>query len=133
MVWAALNHANRILRILTKYEDAGVDYIIRDPEKFRNRKVVIAGGGDSALDWAIFLADVASEITLVHRRKAFRGALDSVEKVENLAEKGRLNLITEANVTALEGDTVFTKCNGNYKRLEKVRKYKQTISCRSLD
>jgi thioredoxin reductase (NADPH) len=45
--------------------------------------VVIAGGGDSALDWSIFLTDVASEVTLIHRRNEFRGALDSVEKYKN--------------------------------------------------
>jgi len=63
------------------FEDKGVAYIIRDPEVYRDKRVVIAGGGDSALDWTIFLADVASEVTLVHRRNEFRGALDSVEHV----------------------------------------------------
>jgi thioredoxin reductase (NADPH) len=47
------------------------------------KRVVIAGGGDSALDWSIFLTDVASEVTLIHRRNEFRGALDSVEKYKN--------------------------------------------------
>src|SRR5690606_5985093 len=64
-----------------QFEDKGVHYFIKQPEQFRNKKVVIAGGGDSALDWSIFLADVASEVTLIHRRNEFRGALDSVEKV----------------------------------------------------
>jgi len=54
------------------------------PEVYRNKKVIIAGGGDSALDWSIFLADIASEVTLIHRRNEFRGALDSVEKVRDL-------------------------------------------------
>ena len=89
---------------LTKFEDKGVAYIIRDPEKYRDKKVLIAGGGDSALDWSIFLADVASEVTLVHRRNEFRGALDSVEKVQELKNLGKINLITPAEVTALEGD-----------------------------
>jgi len=66
---------------IASYEDNGVEYIIRDPEFYRNKRVVISGGGDSALDWSIFLADVASEVSLVHRRNDFRGALDSVEKV----------------------------------------------------
>lgn len=94
---------------LEKYEDKGVDYIIKDPEKFRDKKVVIAGGGDSALDWSIFLADVASKVTLVHRRKSFRGALDSVEKVENLDKSGKLNLITEAQISALDGGDELNK------------------------
>lgn len=89
---------------LSKFEDKGVSYIIRDPEKYRDKKVLIAGGGDSALDWSIFLADVASEVTLVHRRNEFRGALDSVEKVQELKNLGKINLITPAEVTALAGD-----------------------------
>ncbi len=91
------------LEHLERFEDHGVDYIIKDPEKFRGKRVVIAGGGDSALDWTNFLADVASEVTLVHRRKAFRGALDSVEKVENLDNEGKIRLITEAQITQLRG------------------------------
>jgi thioredoxin reductase (NADPH) len=92
------------LENLAKFEDNGVTYIIRDPEVFRNKKVLIAGGGDSALDWAIFLADIAREVTLVHRRNEFRGALDSVEKVQELKNKNRINLITPAEVVALIGE-----------------------------
>lgn len=92
-----------LLRDLKKYEDNGVAYIIKDPEVYRDKKVVIAGGGDSALDWSIFLADVASEVTLVHRRNEFRGALDSVEKVQQLKNQGRINLLTPAEVTELRG------------------------------
>lgn len=89
---------------IEEFEDKGVDYIIKDPEKFRNKRVVIGGGGDSALDWTNFLANVASEVTLVHRRTSFRGALDSVEKVENLDAEGKIRLIKEANVSHLTGD-----------------------------
>ena len=74
---------------IVDFEDKGVAYMVKDPEVYRNKKVVIAGGGDSALDWAIFLADVASEVSLVHRRKEFRGALDSVEKASALAKNGK--------------------------------------------
>ena len=88
---------------IADYEDRGVDYIIRDPEVYRGKRIVIAGGGDSALDWTIFLADVAAEVTLVHRRTSFRGALDSVEKVHALAEAGRIRLVTNAQVTGLAG------------------------------
>ena len=89
---------------IEKYEDEGVAYVIRDPEVYRDRKVLLAGGGDSALDWTIFLADVAAEVTLVHRRDSFRGALDSVEKVQQLAESGRVNLITNAQAVGIVGD-----------------------------
>ena len=91
------------LENLEAYENKGVNYIIKDPEYYRNKKVVIAGGGDSALDWTIFLENVASSVTLVHRRNEFRGALDSVDKVQDLKNEGRINLITPAEVTALEG------------------------------
>lgn len=88
---------------IQNYEDNGVAYMIKDPEVYRDKKVVLAGGGDSALDWTIFLADVASEVTLVHRRNEFRGALDSVEKVQELKNEGRIKLITPAEVTELHG------------------------------
>ncbi|NKI30501.1 NAD(P)/FAD-dependent oxidoreductase [Croceivirga thetidis] len=91
------------LENLSKFEDKGVSYIIKDPEVYRNKKVVLAGGGDSALDWAIFLADVAAEVSLVHRRNEFRGALDSVEKARELAQLGKIKLYTKAEVKELHG------------------------------
>lgn len=89
---------------ISDYEDRGVEYIIRDPELYRGKRIVVAGGGDSALDWTIFLADVASEIVMIHRRKEFRGAPDSVEKVRDLVASGRVQLITDAQVVGLAGD-----------------------------
>jgi len=86
------------------YEDNGVEYLIKDPEKYRNKKVIIAGGGDSALDWSIFLAGINADVTLVHRRNEFRGALDSVEKVRDLKNQNKINLITPAEITKLQGD-----------------------------
>ncbi|MEM6864505.1 MAG: NAD(P)/FAD-dependent oxidoreductase, partial [Bacteroidota bacterium] len=86
------------LENLTQFEDNGVSYMIKDPEVYRNKKVVIAGGGDSALDWSIFLSDVAEEVYLVHRRNEFRGALDSVEKASELAKKGKIKLHTPSEV-----------------------------------
>ena len=93
---------------IADFEDAGVEYIIRDPEVYRDKKVVIAGGGDSALDWAIFLTDVASEVSLVHRRNEFRGALDSVDKVQELKNAGKITMITPAEVTGILGDEKVT-------------------------
>ena len=89
---------------ITNFEDKGVEYIVRDPEFYRNKRIVISGGGDSALDWSIFLADVASDLTLIHRRSEFRGALDSVEKVMHLRESGRIKVITQAEVIGLQGN-----------------------------
>ncbi|MEO8773795.1 MAG: NAD(P)/FAD-dependent oxidoreductase [Gelidibacter sp.] len=93
-----------LIENITYYEDLGVDYFIKDPEVYRNKKVIISGGGDSALDWSIVLADIASEVTLVHRRNEFRGALDSVEKVQELKLLGKINLVTPAEVTSLHGN-----------------------------
>ena len=89
---------------ISDFEDKGVEYIIRDPEYYRDRKVVIAGGGDSALDWSIYLADIASELTLIHRRNEFRGALDSVEKVMHLKEAGKIKVVTQSEVVGLNGN-----------------------------
>ncbi|MEK9565754.1 MAG: NAD(P)/FAD-dependent oxidoreductase [Flavobacteriaceae bacterium] len=91
------------LENLEFFETKGVNYIIKDPEYYRNKKIVIAGGGDSALDWTIFLEPIASSVTLVHRRNEFRGALDSVDKVQELKNADRIHLITPAEVTALKG------------------------------
>jgi thioredoxin reductase (NADPH) len=89
---------------LAHFEDNGVEYMVKDPEKFRDKSLVLAGGGDSALDWTIELSNIAKEITLVHRRESFRGALDSVEKVMELAESGKVNLMTKAQVVSLHGN-----------------------------
>ena len=95
------------LENLEKFEDNGIEYIIKDPEIYRDKKVVIAGGGDSALDWSIFLANINAEVTLVHRRNEFRGALDSVEKVIELKKQNKINIITPAEIVKLNGDKVL--------------------------
>ena len=93
---------------LADFEDKGVEYIIKEPELYRDKKVVISGGGDSALDWAIFLSNIASEVTLIHRRNEFRGALDSVEKVQELKNLGKIRLITPAEVRGVLGTDKVT-------------------------
>ena len=90
---------------LEEYEDCGVDYIVKDPEKYRNKRIVVAGGGDSALDWTIFLASVAEEVCMVHRRTEFRGHPDSVQKVMDLAAAGKIKLLTNSEVIGLKGNT----------------------------
>jgi thioredoxin reductase (NADPH) len=91
------------LEELEYYEGKGVSYMIKNPEDYTDKEIVIAGGGDSALDWTIYLERIARSVTLVHRRIEFRGALDSVAQVQELKNKGRINLITPAEVTALHG------------------------------
>ncbi|WP_031526961.1 NAD(P)/FAD-dependent oxidoreductase [Dyadobacter crusticola] len=107
-----------VINGLEQFEGKGISYFVKNPETFRNRKVVLSGGGDSALDWAIFLAPIASELTLVHRGETFRGAPDSAEKVVEMAHQGQLRLLLEAQITEVAGNghlqslTVSTKQNG---------------------
>lgn len=90
---------------LEKFENGkGVSYMVLDPETYRDKDVVLAGGGDSALDWTIFLADVAKSLTLIHRSEAFRGAPDSVNKVMQLAADNKIDLILNSNITKIDGD-----------------------------
>ncbi len=90
---------------LDLYEDKGVEYFIKDPNFYKGKRVVISGGGDSALDWTIFLAEgVAAEVAMVHRRSSFRGHLDSVQKVMDMAAAGKIKLYTDAEIMSLEGD-----------------------------
>ena len=93
---------------LEKFENGkGVSYMVLDPESYRDKKIVIAGGGDSALDWTIFLTDVAKEVTLVHRSESFRGAPDSVNKAQKLAEEGKIKLLLNSNLTEVDGDVIL--------------------------
>ena len=88
---------------IERFEDKGVAYLIKEPEQYLGKRVVIAGGGDSALDWSIFLANIASEVHLVHRRNEFRGALDSVEKVIELKKAGKIKVYTPSEVNEIKG------------------------------
>ena len=92
------------LENLEKYEDNGVQYGVLDPEKFRNKSVIISGGGDSALDWTIVLSEIAKKVTLIHRRNQFRGAVDSVNKIQKLKDKGILEILTPAVINKLHLD-----------------------------
>ncbi|MEW6772828.1 MAG: NAD(P)/FAD-dependent oxidoreductase [Bacteroidota bacterium] len=90
---------------ITDFENGkGIEYIIPNPEVYRNKRVVIAGGGDSALDWTIYLSDIVKELTLVHRSENFRGAPDSVAKVTKRVKDGRINMLLNAQVTELYGN-----------------------------
>ncbi len=88
------------------YEGTSVFYYVNRPERFRDRTLVIAGGGDSALDWTLALADIAAKIYVIHRRPKFRGAPDSVAKLHALAEapEGKVELVIPYQLDSLEGD-----------------------------
>ena len=109
---------------LDQYEDKGVEYIIRDPEFYKGKRVVVSGGGDSALDWSIYLVEnkIASELSLVHRRTSFRGHLDSVQKVMDMAAAGKINLITDAEVTGLSGNGKVESVTINHATMGNIEK-----------
>ncbi len=107
---------------IADFEKKGIVYMIKNPEEFKDKRLVIAGGGDSALDWTIYMADVAKEVTLVHRRKSFRGALDSVEKVMELHEAGKIKLITEAQVVGVNGNGKLNDVTIKHKKAGEFQK-----------
>ena len=88
---------------IERFEGKSVFYLVKRREDFRGKRVVIAGGGDSAVDWALSLAEVAAEVAVVHRRAKFRAAPESAARLQNLAESGRIALITPYQLHALEG------------------------------
>jgi thioredoxin reductase (NADPH) len=105
------------------YEEKSVFYAVRKMDAFRDKRLLVVGGGDSALDWTLNLQPIAKSLTLVHRRDEFRGAPDSVNKMRALAAAGEMDLKI-GQVTELEGeDGVLTACSvkgndGSLHRLE---------------
>ncbi|MDQ0473031.1 NAD(P)/FAD-dependent oxidoreductase [Labrys wisconsinensis] len=85
------------------YENSSVFYAVRKMEAFRDRSILIVGGGDSALDWTLNLVPLARRVTLMHRRDAFRAAPHSVEQMRRLVAEGRMDLLL-GQVTGLEGE-----------------------------
>ena len=86
------------------FEEKGVRYIVKDPDQFEGKDMVISGGGDSALDWAIYFAEKGSFVHLVHRSDRFRAHKDSVSRAQELASAGKMKLHTFAEVKELNGD-----------------------------
>ena len=109
---------------IDEFEGKSVFYLVRRREDFRGRRVVIAGGGDSAVDWAVSLADVAARVTVVHRRARWRAAPGSVARLQGLAEAGRIELVVPYQLYALEGAggqlaaIIVADVAGNTRRLE---------------
>ena len=105
-----------LIQNIADFEENGVEYMVRNPEIFHNKDLVISGGGDSALDWANYFADNrAKSVTLIHRSDAFRAHHDSVHKAEELQKNGKMRLITFGEVREIKGSnkiesiTVFKK------------------------
>lgn len=109
------------------YEEKSVFYAVRKMDQFKGKRLVIVGGGDSALDWTLNLAPLASHLTLIHRRDEFRAAPDSVEKMKHLAAEGKIDL-KFGQVTGLDG------ADGTLNAIELTDndKQKSTIACDAL-
>lgn len=107
---------------INDYEDKGIQYMIKDPNEFDGKTVVIAGGGDSALDWSIHLSKIAKKVILIHRRNEFRGANDSVASVQKLKDLGKIDVITPAQVSKLNGknklESIIVEMDGNENEIE---------------
>jgi thioredoxin reductase (NADPH) len=89
---------------LEHYEGKSVFYMVSKREDFRGKKIAIAGGGDSAVDWAISLSELADKIYFIHRRPKFRAAPESVSKLESLAARGKIEMVVPYQLDALEGE-----------------------------
>ena len=91
------------IKNVEKYENKSIFYSVKDKNFFKNKKVCIFGGGDSALDWSIELSKLA-EVTIVHRRNEFRGAQHTEELARKLAKEGKLKIKTPFQITSIDGD-----------------------------
>jgi len=106
------------------FEGKSVFYLVRRREDFSDKRVVIAGGGDSAVDWALSLAELARHVMVVHRRAKFRAAPQSLLRLQQLAEAGRVELVTPYQLARLESSggqldaVIVADLAGNERRLE---------------
>ena len=109
---------------IEQYEGSAVFYMVSSREDFRDKRVVIAGGGDSAVDWAVSLAEVAARVSVVHRRAKFRAASDMAERLAKLAEDGVVDRVVPYQLDRLEGSdsrleaVVVRNLDGAERRLE---------------
>jgi thioredoxin reductase (NADPH) len=102
----------------------GVHYLVLRREDYRGRRVVIAGGGDSAVDWALSLAELAASVAVVHRRGKFRAAPESGQRLQQLADQGVVDLVIPYQLHGLEGvggelrAVIVSDLDGKHRRLE---------------
>ncbi|MCW8915122.1 MAG: NAD(P)/FAD-dependent oxidoreductase [Magnetovibrio sp.] len=102
----------------------GVNYLVKRRKDFRDKNVIIAGGGDSAVDWAVSLAEVAKTVKIIHRRPKFRAAPETVEKMKDLCEHGNVEMVVPYQLAGLEGDdqdlsaVIVADLDGNKRTLE---------------
>lgn len=112
------------LENIKEYEGKSVFYAVKEKSLFKGKNIVIAGGGDSAVDWAISLAEISSKIYFVHRRDKFKASMESIENLESLAQDGKIEFVIPFQLESLEGEQGKLKAvnvaalNGEKKRLE---------------
>ena len=98
-----------IIENLSDFEENGLNYIVKNPDRYHGKEMVISGGGDSALDWAVYFAEKDSFVHLVHRSDRFRAHKDSVAKAYELEKQGKIKLYTFAEVKQLQGEHQLEK------------------------
>lgn len=109
---------------IEQFEGSSVHYMVQKRKDFRDQRIVIAGGGDSAVDWALSLADVAAEVYVIHRRERFRATPETVAQMKALADAGKIELVIPYQLASLEGEgdtlkTVVVKTlDGDERRIE---------------
>lgn len=110
---------------LGDFERKGVEYMVKEPKDFLGKKIMISGGGDSALDWAIYFAENNNlPVGLIHRSESFRAHKDSVEKAYQLHEEGKIEFFTHAEVIRLDGKNKLQSIE--IKRKDQVNKVIET-------
>ena len=111
------------LKDIESYEDKSVFYLVCKRDNFAGKKIVIAGGGDSAVDWALSFSSIA-DVTVVHRRTKFRAAPASIKKMHELADDGKISLITNFQLSELQGkngeleQVIVSGLEGNKKSID---------------
>lgn len=112
------------LNDIEDYEGKSVHYFVKNREIFRDKRIVIGGGGDSAVDWALSLSEIAQHVTVVHRRPKFRAAPESVSRMQDLAQRGKIELAIPYQLSGLRGAhgqlnaVVIEDLEGNAKDIE---------------
>ena len=91
--------------LINKFDRKGINFYVKDPDTYPDKKISISGGGDSALDWAIYFSKKCKyPVNLIHRSKSFRGNKDSVDKIFELNKEGKLNLYLDSEVFSIDGE-----------------------------
>ena len=98
------------LENVAKYEDKGVSYSVSDKNFYKDKKVIIFGGGDSALDWTVELAKIANQVVLIHRRDEFKAVNHTVEQMRGLVKEGKVILHTKNQIEDVSGEDQVKKC-----------------------